>query len=147
MNYKILIATISSLVFTIIAACLWAGISMREVTVVEHPYEDGLKYESTQKKKAELGWQVIAPASIGKDGQLEVTLHDRNSAPLEIGSVQFALNRLASSEVKQYQASRLGPGKYGAVVNCPLQGYWEIKVKLTRGGDTFSYDSRIHIDG
>ena len=147
MNYKALIIAVSSLVLAIIAGSLWAGIATREVTVVEHPYEDGLKYDQTQKRYADLGWKVVAPSSLDKSGRLEVKIYGKDGAPLDAGSVEFALNRLGSSEIKKYRAPRDGGGSYGARVDCPLPGYWELKVQVTRGADTLSYDSRLHIDG
>ena len=147
MNYKILIVSISISILAIIAACLWVGIAMREVTVVEHPYQDGLKYDATRKKYADLGWKVVVPASLSKDGQLNVMVYDRNGAPLDAESVDFAISRVASTETTNYRAARADSGGYGARVNCALKGYWDVRVKVTRGADSLSYDSRMHVNG
>ena len=147
MNYKILITCVSSFIFAIIIASLWAGIVMREATVVDHPYEDGLKYEATQKRYAELGWKIVVPAALDKDGKLRVLVCDRNGAPMDVGMVELAINRLGGHETAKYLAVRADRGKYSALVDVSAKGYWEVRVKLTRGSDVMIYDDRIHIDG
>jgi nitrogen fixation protein FixH len=147
MNYKLLIITIAVVVFAIIGVSLWTGIEMREVTVVEHPYDEGLKYDATQKKYAELGWRVVTPSSANKDGQLTVWVYDKNGVPMDGASVEFAINRIAGHEIKKYRAAQTERGRYGASVDFYSKGCWEIKVNVTHGTDTLSYDNKIQIDG
>ena len=147
MNYKILITTIATCVFGIIVASLWAGIQMREVTVVEHPYEEGLRYDSTQKKYQDLGWKVVVPPSLKPGGQLQVLIYDKNGAPLDVSQVELAVNRINSTDIKKYRAARADRGRYDAQVDFSSKGLWEIRVNLTQGADTLSYDNQIHIDG
>ena len=145
MNYKLLITTIALVVFALIGTCLWMGISMREVTVVEHPYDEGLRYDEIQKKYAELGWKVATPPSLGKNGQLYVNVSDKNGAPLDNAAVEFAINRIDSPDIKKYRAAWAERGTYGTHVDCTSKGCWELKVNVTAGKDTLSYDSKIHI--
>jgi nitrogen fixation protein FixH len=147
MNYKVLITGIFAGVLMIIAASVLMGISKREVTVVDHPYEDGLKYDATQKKYSDMGWKVVVPPSLKKDGKLDVCVYDRNGSPLDVTAVEFSVNRIDSPEVVKYRAVRADHGRYGAAVDFSSKGLWEIKVNLTQGGDTLSYDSRINIEG
>ncbi len=147
MNYKLLISSIVAAVFSIIGVCLWSGITMREVTVVEHPYEEGLRYDANQLRIAKLGWKVIVPRSLARDEQLNVQVYDRNGAPVDAAKVELAVNRIDSLEIKKYRALQTDRGSYGAHVECSPQGCWEVKVNVTRGDDWLSYDSRINIGG
>src|SRR4051812_16261885 len=113
MNYKTLIIIIVLMVLSIIGTCLWTGIAMREVTVVDHPYEDGLKYDATQKRYADLGWKVVVPPSLNQDGQLKVSMYDRNGAAMDGAAVEFVLNRIGSPEIRKYKAAQVERGKYG----------------------------------
>jgi nitrogen fixation protein FixH len=145
MNYKFLITTISSLVLAIIAGSLYAGIVMREVTVVEHPYQDGLQYDSMRKRSAALGWKLAVPPSLAENEVLKVVVSDRNDVPMDVDAVEFAVSKVASTDVKTYRTQHSGRGGYTARINCPSAGYWDVKVKVTLGGDTMNYDSRIRI--
>lgn len=147
MNYKILISVIAGLGFVIMAGLVWASILMRDVTVVEHPYDAGLNYDATQKKYAELGWKVVAPASAAKDGPLSITVYDGNGAPLDNATVEFMLNRIGSPDVKKYRATQGGQGRYGVTAAITSKGYWELRVNVSHGKDTLSYDRKIRIDG
>ena len=146
MNYKTLIMLIYIVVLAIIAASLLMGIKTREATVVEHPFEAGLKYDSMQKKYAELGWKVEIPPSLGKDGFLSISIHDSKNAPVDDVSVEFVLNRFGSPDIKKYRAKHTDRGVYGTHVVCPLNGYWALKVNVTLGNDTLSYESKIRIE-
>lgn len=146
MNYKILIASISILVFGIIGFCLWKGVTLQERTVVEHPYEDGLKYEAMQQKYALLGWKVTLPPSLTRDGELQVTVADRSGAAIDPGRVEFALEHLGGSETHSYRASRANRGRYAARIHLASPGYWDVKVKIDRGEEILRYDGRIHIE-
>ena len=147
MNYKFLISGIFAGVLTIIAASVVMGIAKREVTVVDHPYEDGLKYDATQRKYSDMGWRVVVPPSLKKDGKFDVCVYDRSGVPMDVTAVEFAVNRIDSPEVVKYRAVRADHGRYAAPVDFSSKGLWEIKVNLTQGADTLSYDSRINIEG
>jgi len=145
MNFKLLITTIALAVFALIGVCLWKGISMREVTVVERPYDEGLRYDEIQKKYTELGWKVATPPSLGKNGQLYVRVSDKNGAPLDDAAVEFAINRVDRADIIKYRAARVESGKYGSHVDFNSKGCWDLKVNVTVGKDTLSYDSKIQI--
>ena len=146
MNYKLLISTIAVAVFAIIFASLWTGIATREVTVVDHPYDEGLKYDATQKKYADLGWKVVTPSSLKNTERLNVNVLDKNGAPLADVAVEFAANRITSPDIRKYHAVQTERGRYEAKVDFSSQGLWELKVNVTRGNDTLSYESKLHID-
>jgi len=146
MNYKLLIAIIAAMVLGIVGASIWIGISLREETVVEHPYDEGLKYDAIQKKYADLGWKVVPPPSLNKRQQLDVWVYDKNGAPLEGATVDFVINRITSPDAKRYRAVQTERGRYGVQVDFSSPGYWELKVNVTRGNDTLSFDSKMHID-
>jgi len=104
------------MVLAIIGASLWMGITLREKTVVEHPYDEGLKYDSTQKKYADLGWKVETPEALSKGKRLDVWVYDKNGALMDGASVEFVINRIASPDVNKYRTVQTERGKYGANV-------------------------------
>ena len=147
MNYKFLVSLVMVGGFVIMAGLVRTSILMRDVTVVEHPYEAGISYDATQKRYAELGWRVITPASADKDGLLNVTVYDRNGAAMDNAVVEFMLNRIGSPDMKKYRAEHTEHGTYGVHADFSSKGYWELRVNITQGKDTLSYDSKIQIDG
>lgn len=147
MNYKILISLVMFVGVVIMAGLVWTSILMRDVTVVEHPYEAGIAYDATQKRYAELGWKVISPASANKDGLLNVTVYDSNGVAMDDATVEFMLNRIGSPDIKKYRAEHTEHGTYGVHADFSSRGYWELRVNITQGRETLSYDSKIQIDG
>lgn len=147
MNYKILITSIFAGGLIVILLSLGAGIAMREVTVVEHPYEDGLKFDALRKRQTDLGWKVVAPLSLKNKEQLNVGIFDKDGVPLNGASVEFAVNRMGSPTSKKYRAAQADHGGFGAPVEFSSHGYWEVRVNVTRGDETLSYDRRIQIEG
>jgi len=147
MNYKILISSVMLIAIVIMAGLVWTSILMRDVTVVEHPYEAGINYDATQKKYAELGWKVITPASVNKAELLNVTVYDRNGVAMDNATVEFMLNRIGSPDIKKYHAKHTEHGRYGVYAEFSSKGCWELRVNITRGGDTLSYDRKIQIEG
>ncbi len=147
MNYKILIYSVMFVGFAIMTGLVWTSMVMRDVTVVEHPYEAGIAYDATQKRYAELGWKVISPVSANKDGQLNVSVYDRNGTAMDNATVEFMLNRIGNPDIKKYRAERTEHGMYSVHADFSSKGYWELRVNVTQGKDTLSYDSKIKIDG
>lgn len=147
MNYKILISSVMLIALVIMAGLVWTSILMRDVTVVEHPYEAAINYDATQKKYAELGWKVVTPASANKGELLNVTVYDRNGVAMDNAAVEFMLNRIGSPDIKKYRAELTEHGRYGVHADFSSKGCWELRVNVTRGKDTLSYDSKIQVDG
>jgi len=146
MNYKYLIAAIAIAAFGIAGTLVWFAYQYREDTVVDHPYQEALQYDQTQRKRAQLGWQVLSPESLKQGEQLFVQVVDKNGAPVDHATVELAANRIDKTDTKKYSAKPADHGRYGALVEFDSRGTWQIKVKVTRGTDSLSFDNRIYIE-
>jgi nitrogen fixation protein FixH len=146
MNYKYLIAVIAFVAFGIAGTLVWFAYQYREDTVVEHPYQEALQYEATQKKREQLGWQVLLPETLKQGSELLVQVVDKNGVPVDNAAVELSANRIDKTDTKKYSAKPADHGRYGARVDFTSHGTWEIKIKVTRGTDSLSFDNRIYIE-
>ena len=116
------------------------------------PYERGLAYnrvlEAARAQKA-LGWQVRADfAATGqRAGQLSVEARDAAGVPIEGADVRAAVIRptQAGRDFDVTLASG-GSGRYGAAVEFPLPGQWDVAVHIVAGGHSFRTVSRIRVE-
>jgi len=100
--------------------------------VADDPYEAGRLYNRTlaeRRVQAALGW--TAAIAMINDGDLRVTVKDRQGAPVDGLTVAALLERPATEAGKQPLAfKRSGPGVYDAHAS-DLTGAWDVRVRAT----------------
>ena len=93
-----------------------------------------------QEQKA-LAWKaaIKQPRAIvmGSPAAYEISVVDREGVPIS-GTVEVVAYR-ASDESKDFSTvfREVFPGNYQGYVRFPLKGYWELRIHIKRGKDTF----------
>lgn len=93
-----------------------------------------------QEQKA-LAWKatIRQPKAVvmGSPAEYEISVVDRDGVPVD-GAVEVAAYR-ASDESKDFSTifREVSSGNYQGYVSFPLKGYWELRIHIKRGKDTF----------
>jgi len=116
-------------------------------TVVEHPYERGLRWdrENTLREQSGLEVAIISPElTVGK-GTLEIFVKGSDGLSYE-GPVTLRFSRPETTDLdRRYEATGRGGGRYEALVELPRHGAWEVSVDLRSGGNTVSFMRKVHV--
>lgn len=97
-----------------------------------------------QEKKA-LAWKTTMklPKSVvaGSPAGYEISVADPKGLPVE-GAMEVEAYR-ASDEQKDFTTAfrEVSPGNYQGNISFPLKGYWELRIRVKRGEDTFEVGS------
>ena len=138
----ILVATI----LAVIGVTVFVGSKVREDTVVERPYEEGLQQDAERHARAALGLRVSledeAPAAGASP--LAFALADRAGRPFRGAQVTVEISRPDTSrdEVRA-EARELAPGRYAADVALPSDGPWDLRFDVVRGADRVRLERRV----
>ena len=145
----------SIIIFSVIAALMavfgavFIGIQSFDGTVTDSPYEDGLKWDEMQNRKAELGWQV----NIKDDGlfvgrnDVVISLIDKDGNPLSGLSVSLMISRPSTSNYDmQFEPVEVEDGTFKAAAEIPLYGYWDMHINVTKGPDSILFKERVFVD-
>lgn len=118
-----------------IVLAIWVGSSVREDTVVSHPYEDGLRQEEDRALRARLGWDVRL-LDAGAPGAIAFALVDREGHALEGVEVEVKATRPDSSrDPVRAVAAPAGGGRWMAPLDLPGEGSWLLAFDVRRGAD------------
>lgn len=136
-------------VLTILAmtvATVFVGSKVREETVVERPYEEGLRHDADRSSRAALGLALRlddeAPPA-GK-GPIALRLADRGGQPFTGATVAVELSRPDTSRGEVRGAAReTEPGRYVAELAAPAPGPWDVRVDVARGEERVRLERRI----
>ena len=96
--------------------------------------------DNLREQKA-LAWRVAVnkPGHIlmGLPVKYEISVVDREGIPVS-GSMEVEAYR-ASDAGKDFTTvfAEVSPGNYRGYINLPLKGYWELRIRVKRGADTF----------
>jgi nitrogen fixation protein FixH len=113
----------------------------------DHAYESGLAYDQTltaERQAAALGWTM--DLAIGATGELAVRFVGRDGRALDGLSVSatFVRPTLAGYDFTRTLAG-LGEGRYGATVEAPLPGVWDIRLLAVKGASVWQTVRRVEL--
>ncbi len=130
-----------------IAATVWVGVSVREDTVVAHPYEDGLRQDAERHARAALGLAVSLPGLPDAGaGPIAFELRDRAGKPVDDAQVAVELSRPDTSRGERAAPARpLGGGRWTADLAFPEPGPWDVRFDVTRGKDRVRLERRVGV--
>lgn len=129
-----------------IAATIWVGASVREDTVVEKPYEEGLRLDAEREARGALGLAVsLADGAPETDAApLRFALADRAGRPVDDASVTVEATRTETSrDGRRAHARADGGGRYAADLAFPAPGAWDVRFDVVRGGDRVRIERRV----
>jgi len=131
-------------IFIVLALRSWSGLS------TDDAYRRGLTYNETLARaetQRALDWRAQAALQPGASGmaRLTVVFADRAGAPVEGLAISGELRRPARADLdRDVELVREGPGLYGADVNLPLSGQWDVRLRATSpNGAIFVLEERL----
>jgi len=143
---KTLIITVSVIAFSAVIATIIIGNETFDGIVVEKPYEQGLLWDKIQDRKIESGWKAVINNRKIKTGNAEISISvfDKSGKPLSDASVSLVVSRPATTVYdRNYETVRQSDDSYAAKVYFPLFGYWDLKIKVAKKGESVIFEKRI----
>jgi nitrogen fixation protein FixH len=134
-------------VFAFFAMTSWSGLSTDDAYRKGLAYNDRLAAVASQKSK---GWSAIAhfDSKEGLKGRLEVNFKDRAGRGIERLGVTGILARPAQLDLdKAVALTGAGDGVYGADVELPLYGVWNMTIIARRdGAPAYRLEQRLWLE-
>jgi nitrogen fixation protein FixH len=118
-------------------------------TVVENPYEQGIAWDEVRKRREASGLTVTLAASAYRRGRNDIIVEvsTRPGDPAGEDDLLLRVSRPSSADYdKTYSAARQKDGRYGAVVDLPLRGFWVITVLVDRGGAPLEFNREVYVE-
>jgi nitrogen fixation protein FixH len=133
------------LVVVVNAGMIYAALSTFPGQAGEEDFALSNHYDAVldrEQREAALGWSVVAVTDAA--GRPEVTLTDRNGAPLNGASVAASAERPLGAPEQQALAFREAtPGHYVASAALPISGQWELTLSASFGGHDIAATRRV----
>lgn len=147
MRYKILIGLVWIIGFGMIGGSILIGLIKRDVTVVENPYEEALRFDEQLRKSAELGWKVELPVSIkAKENLLKIGVFDKEGRVMDDATVECLVNKCGETMTRNYRGIYDGKGYYQTSVSLDNATCIEVKTIVTRASNTMSFTNKVYIE-
>ncbi len=138
-----LVVLTANVILVVFAATSWTGLE------TDDAYRKGVSYNvalAAARAQDQLGWQssIVLTAGAGERAVLEVSLADKNGAPLYGAKVSalFVRPTHTGSDLT-VEMRELERGRYQAEVDLPLAGLWDVKVAARRDGKAFQATQRV----
>jgi nitrogen fixation protein FixH len=147
---KLVLLLAVATVFALIAATVVVGSKVREETVVEHPYEEGLHHDADRASRAALGLAVAVEDDGPAAGKppLAFRLTDRQGRVVAGAKVTVEVSRPDTSHGElRADARETAPGRYAADIAFPAAGAWDVRFDVRRGEDRVRLEKRITARG
>lgn len=121
--------------------------------VEEDYYEKGRYHEENFKQqlqaRSRLGWDIKLdlPEEViaGQGDNFNVHIVDKVGQPLRDASVTLQAYRPSDASADIYaEMERVTNGVYQTKLNLPLKGFWDLRVKVTRGEDELEIARRVN---
>jgi nitrogen fixation protein FixH len=154
---KVLVIIVTVIGLSAVAGSIIVGILVFDGKVVEHPYETGLIYDETERTKSEIKLEILNRGFHKGENQIVFTIKDRNNMPI-IQDSKFKIQDSKSQQIKlvisrpsttrynrEVPLVYVAEGKYRADVVFPLQGLWDLELKLMRNGKPVSLEKRVYV--
>ena len=147
---KLVLLLAVATVLALIAATVVVGSKVREETVVEHPYEEGLHHDADRASRAALGLAVAVEDDRPAAGKPPLTfrLTDRQGRVVAGAKVTVEVSRPDTSHGElRADARETAPGRYAADLAFPAAGAWDVRFDVRRGEDRVRLEKRVTARG
>jgi nitrogen fixation protein FixH len=145
---KTLIAIVIIIGLSAVIGAIFIGVKSFDGIVTEHPYEKGLLWDETERKKSELGWRVeiLNREFTTGDNNVVISVLDKNSMPLAHAKASLSLSRPATATFnKKFDMILIRDGMFSASLNFPVFGYWDIGINVSSGGESLLFENRVFV--
>jgi nitrogen fixation protein FixH len=143
---KSLIIIVTVIALSAVIGSLIVGKKVFDGTVEEKPYEQGLLWDKIRSSKYESGWSAVVNNRKFNKGENEVSISvfDKYGKPLSDASVSILVSRPSTTAYDiNYETLRRSDKSYAAKVDFPLFGYWDLKIKVAKKGESVIFEERI----
>ncbi len=142
---KKLLALIIFIGMAAVIGAIVVGKAVFDGTVVDNPYEKGLRWDAEQKERESAGWHVdISPqdVKVGRNG-IHIHATDRTGKTL-FAEVMLAISRPSTNRYdRQYRALLTEKGSYEVQVDLPLYGRWDLDIRVTAQNKTILFHRTV----
>ena len=132
-----------------VVATFVIGTGRYERTVVDEPYERGLKWDTERRERDASGWRVrLRTRTLGAGKQdLDVFVSDRSGRALEdaVVDIQF-LRPFTTLSGQTFHTVPLPSGRYRLTVDAPEHGRWDMHISVVKGGRRIIFDETVQAD-
>lgn len=131
-----------------VAGAIFVGVKSFDGVVTEHPYEKGLLWDETERKKEELGWRIEFQDGqfITGENDVLISVLDDNDMPVTLTEVALRISRPAITKFDRYfDIIQVKDGVYSARMNFPLFGYWNVGMNVSNEEDTLFLERKVYV--
>jgi nitrogen fixation protein FixH len=138
-------------VFAVNGVMVWFAVSSWTGLEASDSYERGLIYNralEAAKEQAALGWRAgfRFDQTGERRGRIELSLQDRSGRPVAAAKVDALLVRPTEAGYDfGLDLSERASGRYGAEVELPLAGQWEVRLAASARGEVYRLSPRIYL--
>ena len=143
---KTLIIAVTIIALSAVVGSVIVGKKVFDGTVEEKPYEQGLLWDKIRNNKYGSGWSAVINNRKIKTGDAEVSISvfNKYGKPLSDASVSLVVRRPSTTAYdRNYETVRHSDNSYAAKVYFPLFGYWDLKIKVAKKGESVIFEERI----
>jgi len=145
---KALVALVILVGVLAVAGSIWVAVRTAEETVTPAPYAAALHLDHDRHHREALGWEVaVADGGLhAGDCPVAVAVTDRDRSPLGGATVSVTVGRPGpDGNDRAYPAAPDGQGRWLARVRFPGYGHWDLRVTVSRGQDSASYERHVYV--
>lgn len=123
------------------------GTRLYENTVVENPYETGLRWDELRKKRERLGWEVELDRGRYRPGEnrIRFRIRDRGGIPLTQAKVSLRIERRETAVYNRDFAIRGSGSELESSVSFPRYGHWVLRFRVEKNGEFLELLKEIYV--
>jgi nitrogen fixation protein FixH len=127
---------------------MWLAITSFSGLYSDHARDHGITYNrviAEQKAQDALGWKV-ATSWQAESQRLGVSLTDADGGPLAATRVSVEFVRPADKRAPiDVDLTNLGAGRFGARIDLPMRGSWDLDIAVEAKGRHFAVTKRVFL--
>jgi nitrogen fixation protein FixH len=146
---KTLIGIVTMVALAAVLMAVIVGSRSFEGIVVDKPYERGLSWDREQKDRTESGLNVEIKNSIFTVGKndLLIQVTDREQKPVPDAILMLTVSRPSTNAYdRTYRLTVSKKGMYGASVELPLYGHWDLQITIVRSEQNLLFPQKIFVE-
>lgn len=135
-------------------AMIYIAVHTQTGVVTDHPYEKGLAYNKVveaEEAQEKLGWKGQIEYN-QESKEISFILHDKEGKTIYITSARAEITRpIFNASAPQgmdfsVELKKLDDGKFGAKIDFPKMGLWEVRIFAISGDNKYQQSKRIVVE-
>ena len=144
---KFLIILVVIIGLSAVFGAIIVGRNSFEGIVAEKPYDYGLLWDKEQKARADSGLhtEIMNKTFRVGENRLIIKLLDRERNVIKGAALTVLVSRPSTTVYdRRYDALPSSDNLYYSAVYLPLYGYWDVKLQVSEGRSTVSFEHKIY---